>query len=97
MTDNDAEMLASLKGFTPGPHSVSGTRHSGDLKIGANTRLHMIGPDGDPVAAVFYDMRTGRGFNDARLYAAAPDLHRIATEQAAEIARLRDALAKGGQ
>jgi hypothetical protein len=52
----------------------------------------MIGPDGDAAAAVFYDMRTGRGFNDARLYAAAPDLHRIATEQAAEIARLRRCL-----
>jgi len=30
----------------------------------------------------------------ARLYAAAPDLHRIATEQAAEIARLRDQVNK---
>jgi len=29
---------------------------------------------------------------DAALIAAAPDLHRIATEQAAEIERLRDAL-----
>jgi hypothetical protein len=59
---------------TPGPWQVSGVRHTGDLQIGRNTRLHMVGPDGDAVAAVFYDMRDGKGFADARLIAAAPDL-----------------------
>jgi hypothetical protein len=59
---------------TPGPWQVAGTRHSGDLKIGPNTRLHMVGPDGDAVSAVFFDMKTGIGLADARLIAAAPDL-----------------------
>lgn len=59
---------------TPGPWQVAGTRHSGDLKIGRNTRLHMVGPDEDAVAAVFFDMETGRGLKDARLIAAAPDM-----------------------
>lgn len=59
---------------TPGPWQVEGVRHSGDLKIGHDTRLHMVGPDGDAVAAVFYDMATGRGYADARLIAAAPDM-----------------------
>jgi len=60
---------------TPGPWQVSGTRHSGDLKIGRDTRLHAVGPDGDALAMVFFDMKTGRGFADARLIAAAPDMH----------------------
>lgn len=59
---------------TPGPWQVCGTRHTGDLKIGRDARLHMVGPDGDAVAAVFFDMKTGRGFRDARLIAAAPEL-----------------------
>ena len=63
-----------LKAATPGPWQVEGARHSGDLKIGADTRLHMVGPDCDAVAAVFFDMKTGRGFMDARLIALAPDL-----------------------
>lgn len=63
---------------TPGPWQVAGARHSGDLKIGQNTRLHMVGPDNDAVAAVFFDMRTGRGFSDARLIAAAPELLEVA-------------------
>ena len=59
---------------TPGPWQVAGVRHSGDLKIGRDTRLHMVGPDGDYLAAVFFDMRTGRGLKDAHLIAAAPEL-----------------------
>ena len=89
MTETTQDLLARLTGFTPGPHQVSGVRHTGDLKVGPDTRLHMIGPDDDTVAAVFYDMKTGRGLKDAHLYAAAPDLHRIATEQAAEIDALK--------
>jgi hypothetical protein len=60
---------------TAGPWQVNGVRHSGDLKIGRDTRLHMVGPDGDAVAAVFFDMNTGRGLPDARLIAAAPELY----------------------
>lgn len=61
--------------WTPGKWQVEGARHSGDLKIGPGTRLHMVGPDGDAVAAVFFDMKTGRGWADAHLIAAAPDLY----------------------
>ena len=67
-----------MAGHTPGPWQVAGTRHSGDLRIGRDTRLHAVGPDGDAVAMVFYDMKTGRGFQDARLIAAAPDLYEAA-------------------
>jgi len=60
--------------WTKGNWQVEGARHSGDLKIGPGTRLHMVGPDGDAVAAVFFDMKTGRGLPDAHLMSAAPDL-----------------------
>jgi hypothetical protein len=63
-----------MSGHTAGTWQVAGVRHSGDLKIGPNARLHFVGPDGDAVAAVFFDMKTGRGIADARLIAAAPDL-----------------------
>lgn len=92
MTQDLAALVAQA---TPGPWAVEGARHSGDLKIGPNTRLHFVGPDGDAVAAVFFDMKTGQGLPDARLIAMAPDLARTVLEQqdtleaqAAEIARL---------
>lgn len=98
MTQDLAALVAQA---TPGPWAVEGARHSGDLKIGPNTRLHFVGPDGDAVAAVFFDMKTGQGLPDAKLIAMAPDLARTVMEQqaeieaqAAEIARLRDALEK---
>ena len=53
---------------------VSGVRHKGDLRIGPNTRLHMVGPDEDAVCAVFYDMQTGRGWKEAKLISAAPEM-----------------------
>ena len=59
---------------TPGPWQVAGTRHSGDLKIGRDARLLAVGPHGDAVAMVFFDMKTARGQKDARLISAAPDL-----------------------
>lgn len=76
-------------GHTPGPWQVAGCRHSGDLKIGRDTRLHAVGPDGDAVAMVFYDMKTGRGLKDARLIAAAPELLEA-------LQRLLDGLPFGG-
>lgn len=69
---------------TPGPWQVAGARHSGDLKIGRDARLLAVGPDGDPVAMVFFDMQTGLGQKDARLIAAAPALLE-ALEQAADM------------
>lgn len=94
MTQDLAALVAQA---TPGPWAVEGARHSGDLKIGPSTRLHFVGPDGDAVAAVFFDMKTGQGLPDAKLIAMAPDLARTVLEQQAEIARLtaeRDAYAR---
>lgn len=85
MTQDLAALVAQA---TPGPWAVEGARHSGDLKIGPNTRLHFVGPDGDAVAAVFFDMKTGQGLPDAKLIAMAPDLAYKVLEQQAEIARL---------
>ena len=75
---------------TPGPWQVDGTRHTGDLKMGPNARLHFVGPDDDGVAAVFFDMKTGVGFTDARRIARVPDLERIAlaVNELAEVAYL---------
>ena len=91
MTDSDAEMIASLKGFTPGPWVFDGicvskmSRPSIDICLIGETPQYPGGSWGMMVNSM----------HNAALIAAAPDLHRIATEQAAEIARLRDALAKG--
>ncbi len=90
MTQDLAALVAQA---TPGPWAVEGVRHSGDLKIGPNTRLHFVGPDDDAVAAVFFDMKTGQGLPDAKLIAMAPDLARTVLEQQAEIARLTAKLA----
>ena len=81
MTDNDNEIIASLIGFTPGPWEIFKSKYGG----------FVICERGYPVNSP--DRSDGRG--NLALIAAAPDLHRIATEQAAEIKRLRDALAKG--
>ena len=58
---------------TAGPWQVSGGRRS-QLELGPTCQLHFVGPDNDGVCAVFYDTRTGKGFSDARLISAAPDL-----------------------
>lgn len=74
MTDLTAQIKGALAGATGGPWQVAGTRHSGDLRIGPDTRLLMVGPDDDPVTATFFDMKTGRGHMDARLIALAPQM-----------------------
>lgn len=61
-------------GHTKGPWQVSGTRLTSAPAIGKDTRLLQVGPDGDTLALVFFDMKTARGQLDARLIAAAPDL-----------------------
>jgi len=84
MTDNDNEILARLTGFTPGPW---GTDTGGEVdKHGRTIFAWPKWADQSNMEEIHSNMRLG---------AAAPDLHRIATEQAAEIKRLRDALAKG--
>jgi hypothetical protein len=62
--DLDA-LKEALAKMTPGVWQLAGTRHSGDLHIGKDTRLLAIGPDGDAVAMVFFDMQTSRGHTDA--------------------------------
>ena len=77
MTDDD-KLLASLTGFTPGPW-VWGEYNNG------------LDGNGD-VVLTYYDyegMSCGDDAN-AALIAAAPELHRIATERGAEKERLRD-------
>lgn len=59
---------------TPGDWFVSGVRLTSAPKIGPDTRLLTVGPEGDGLALVFFDMKTGRGHVDARLIAAAPDM-----------------------
>ena len=83
----DAPLAKLLADATPGPWQVNGTRHSGDLKVGQGARLHFVGPDDDPVTAVFYDMTTGKGLADAYLIALAPTL-------AAEVIALRAIMAR---
>jgi len=90
MTDSDAEIIASLKGFTPGPWVLDGICVSKMSR--PPTEICLMGDPpqypGDIGGMMINSM------HNAALIAAAPDLHRIATEQAVEIKRLRDALAK---
>jgi hypothetical protein len=83
MTDSDNEIIASLKGFTPGPWAITKSTLGN----------YVVCEQDYPV----YNAARPGGHGNIDLIAAAPDLHRIATEQAAEIKRLRAALAKGGQ
>jgi len=85
MTPQDAALLASLKGFTPGPWRVRP-----DPEYGMPTLLLSSG--GYDIATLWHGYLAAD--SDAALIAAAPDLHRIATEQAVEIERLRDQVNK---
>ena len=60
---------------TPTPWIVLGVRHQGTLKPEDNTPMYMIGPDGDAVAAVFFDRQTGLGFSDAHFIVTAVNRH----------------------
>jgi hypothetical protein len=75
MTDSDADLLARLTGFTPGSWQVQSSAYSNYVVCG---RGYPVVTDDRP-----------DGKTNLQLVAAAPDLHRIATEQAAEIARLQ--------
>lgn len=70
------ELLAKA---TPGPWQANGVRGKYRLSYGKHVfEAHDIGPDGNAIAAVFFDPKTGLGFVDAKLIAAAvtllPDL-----------------------
>jgi len=87
MTETTQNLLKRLTGFTPGKHisvdqSVYSFYADGPRKGTNRSSAHVNDPRTDP------DVLEAT----AQLYAAAPDLHRIATEQAAEIERLREAL-----
>ena len=86
MTETTQELLARLTGFTPGPWISHAARVGGDIAVVTENR--------DIIGEVFEDIRHDREnardecSENAALIAAAPTLHRIATEQAAEIERL---------
>lgn len=61
--------------FTLGTWQVSGVRLANAPRISKDTRFLQVGPDGDPLALIFFDMQTGRGQADAHLIAASPDLY----------------------
>jgi len=92
MTETTQDLLARLAGFTPGPW---GFEKADDECYGYS----FWSSDGTNICEFGGEYDNGdqvRGQHpqkyDAALIAAAPDLHRIATEQAAEIARLREAI-----
>ena len=92
MTETTQDLLARLAGFTPGPW---GFEKADDECYGYS----FWSSDGTNICEFGGEYDNGdqvRGQHpqkyDAALIAAAPDLHRIATEQAAEIARLREVL-----
>ena len=90
MTAQDAALLASLTGFTPGPWGAA-------LEKGCHGVVaSFLGEEFNMVALIGNDTdtpdREPMRFANAALIAAAPDLHRIATEQAVENERLREAL-----
>jgi len=114
MTPQDAALLASLTGFTPGPwtawnmiHADTGLPMTPDelgemvknnvlqsIKNGGSAERFMFVSGETPIGPA--DMcHVGNGPNCLRntaLIAAAPDLHRIATEQAAKIIELEEAI-----
>ena len=78
MTETTQELLARLTGFTPGPWIYRYT------SIGHTVRQP------NAVNAISVSNHGGNPEKDAALIAAAPTLHRIATEQSDEIERLRE-------
>jgi len=81
MTPQDAALLASLKGFTPGPWQVRPDPEHGMPTLSLSS-------GGYDIATLWHGYLAAD--SDAALIAAAPDLHRIATKQAVEIERLLD-------
>ena len=85
MTPQDAALLASLTGFTPGPWRVRPDPEHGMPTLSLSS-------GGYDIATLWHGYLAAD--SDAALIAAAPDLHRIATEHAVEIERLRSNLAQ---
>ena len=91
MTPQDAALLASLTGFTPGPWRHDSRQSGIDAPQSISPRTGK--PDRIALTLLLpHNLGSVDAENaNAALIAAAPDLHRIATEQAAEIERLREA------
>ena len=89
MTETTQELLARLTGFTPGPWKIDAGK--GDWLGGFYADTYKVCTFGSDTT---YYPTAGEAPNfwNSALIAAAPDLHRIATEQADEIDRLREAL-----
>ena len=97
MTETTQELLARLAGFTPGPwESIIDDcgQLAGRPGVSASADLDCSIVHWDGFVQHYW--RSARGDKEihanAALIAAAPDLHRIATEQAVEIERLRAGL-----
>ena len=97
MTETTQDLLARLTGFTPGPwESIIDDcgQLAGRPGVSASADLDCSIVHWDGFVQHYW--RSARGDKEihanAALIAAAPDLHRIATEQAVEIERLREAL-----
>ena len=90
MTDDDTKLLASLTGFTPGTWELDPVK--GDWMGGFYSGETPVCTFGD---AQDYYPTEGEppNYANAQLIAAAPDLHRIATELAAENSGLSQMLA----
>jgi len=93
MDDADRKLIASLTGLAPGRRVQFHPNYCPEAK-GTHCRewdsshdMSVIRPDGTR-----YRIATYRHADDACLSQAAPDLHRIVTEQATEIAQARAAL-----
>ena len=87
MTETTKDLLARLVGFTPGPHYSSGQSVYSVYTDGARKGTNKSCAYVDDPRTCWEELEC-----TAALYAAAPDLHRIVTEQQAEIERLRAAL-----
>ena len=89
MTETTQELLARLTGFTPGPWKIDAGK--GDWLGGFYADTYEVCTFGSDTT---YYPTAGEAPNfwNSALIEAAPDLHRIATEQAAEIERLRESL-----
>ena len=66
-----AALRALLERATPGPWQTSAVRSRADIRLGRDTSTFGIGPDGDALAVVFHDDKTGHGYIDGRLIVAA--------------------------
>ena len=86
MTETTQDLLARLTGFTPGRWRLDAFN---DECVCGKVEAVILGGGFDIAVLPGAYLKADA---DAQLIAAAPELHRIATEQAAEIARLREAL-----